>query len=114
MGEVTKKRIMDLLKKFIDNRHAHPTAVHRALKFIRDMDDEIKLPKIAYDEDGDILLVWDENPHTLIIMLEPDKWHIYNLDGEILDDQKYIDNGVDPAVHELLKNSNVRGDEDEK
>ena len=105
---ITKQRITDLLKKLVENGFTHTSAAHRAIKFINDMDDNKKLPQIAWDEDDVVLLVWEEAHNTLVISLEPELWHLYNSNGERLDDQKYIDGGVEPIVQENLSEKETR------
>lgn len=107
-----KSKLTDLLQKFKRVPFFHDSeqcadkgAVDNAIRVLHQMDEKM-LPKVAVDEDGDIIFAWEIENRSVILTLEDDLWHFFEKEGSIaqppLDEQSYVNGEISSFVWEKI------------
>lgn len=83
-----KTKIQELLtlskteKVFPENNClANVTSVKNSLIILEWLDDNYNLPKVALDEDGDVIFAWESREKTCLLTIEESLLHFYSLDN---------------------------------
>ena len=67
--------VIDALATRDDRSAVEASAAETAKRFLRGLSDNMVLPKVAPDGDGDVLLVWDDGAPRLIVTVESARIH---------------------------------------
>lgn len=79
-----KNKLKDLLQKFTkvpffqdSDQCANEEVAKKANKFLNQISEKMLLPKIAVDEDGDIIFAWEIESRSVILTIEEESWHFF-------------------------------------
>lgn len=64
-----------------DSCLANVTSVNNSLLILGWLDDSYDLPKVALDEDGDVIFAWENRDKTCLLTIEENFLHFYSLDN---------------------------------
>jgi len=105
-----KTKIQELLTLSIANAvfpendcPANVTSVENSLIILEWLDDSHDLPKVALDEEGDVIFAWESKDKTCLLTIEKNLLHLYSLDNDgntliRLDDIEFSLNSFDSEV----------------
>lgn len=108
----TKSKLADLLEKFKNipffhdsDQCANEAAADNAIKILHQMNDK-RLPKIAVDEDGDIIFAWDMEARNVVLTIEEGLWHFFEKEDanppNYYDEQSYVNGEIPDFVWERI------------
>lgn len=83
---------------------ANEMSVENSLSILEWLDDSYDLPKVALDEDGDVIFAWESRDKTCLLTIEENLLHLYSLDnnGNTLIRLDDIESSLNSFASEIL------------